>query len=158
MLNLASSQENLSSGFPTKWDSNPPAQLQRLARKLKFRSLQLYTRQFPIIEWQRRWSDWADAQAGQRLCYSQTSEDRFSCIEAHLEAFALRSLTLECNFFPINFRGWPSAKRKAKEEKRAKETPTPYIPGLTFIATRTRRRWRWPWQYANCSTAREPDI
>ena len=29
-------QENLSSGFPTKWDSNQPAQLQRLAPKLNF--------------------------------------------------------------------------------------------------------------------------
>ena len=28
---------NLSSGFPAKWDSNPSVQLQRLARKLKFR-------------------------------------------------------------------------------------------------------------------------
>ena len=34
----ASSQENLSLGFPTKRDSNQPAQLQILARKLKYRS------------------------------------------------------------------------------------------------------------------------
>ena len=33
---LASSRENLSSAFPTKRDSNQPAQLPRLARKLKF--------------------------------------------------------------------------------------------------------------------------
>ena len=32
----ASSRENLSSGSPTKWVSNQSAQLQRLARKLKF--------------------------------------------------------------------------------------------------------------------------
>ena len=32
----AAPQENLSSGFPTKQGSNPPAQLWRLARKLKF--------------------------------------------------------------------------------------------------------------------------
>ena len=32
----ASSQENLSSGFPKKGDSNHSPQLQRLARKLKF--------------------------------------------------------------------------------------------------------------------------
>ena len=32
----ASTWQNLSSGFPTKWDSNQLAQLQRLARKLKF--------------------------------------------------------------------------------------------------------------------------
>ena len=31
-------QENLSSGFPTKQVSNQSPQLQRLARKLKFRS------------------------------------------------------------------------------------------------------------------------
>ena len=34
----ASSRENLSSGFPTKRVSNQSPQLQRLARKLKFRS------------------------------------------------------------------------------------------------------------------------
>ena len=33
----ASSRENLSSGFLTKQDSNQSPQLQRLARKLKFR-------------------------------------------------------------------------------------------------------------------------
>ena len=33
----ASSRQNLSSGFLTKLDSNQPAQLQGLARKLKFR-------------------------------------------------------------------------------------------------------------------------
>ena len=32
----------LSSGYPTKSDSNQPAQLQRLARKLKFRLLQVF--------------------------------------------------------------------------------------------------------------------
>ena len=32
----ATSRENLSSGFPKNEDSNQPAQLQRLARKLKF--------------------------------------------------------------------------------------------------------------------------
>ena len=35
----ALSGENLSSGFPTKWYSNQPAQLQRLARKSKYRLL-----------------------------------------------------------------------------------------------------------------------
>ena len=34
----ATSQQNLSSGFPTKRDSNQSPQLQRLAKKLKFRS------------------------------------------------------------------------------------------------------------------------
>ena len=35
--NRASSRENLSSGFPTKRVSNQSPQLQRLARKMKFR-------------------------------------------------------------------------------------------------------------------------
>ena len=38
VINWATSRENLSSGFPTKRDSNPPAQLQILDRELKFRS------------------------------------------------------------------------------------------------------------------------
>ena len=33
----AATRENLSSGFPTKQDSNQSSQLQRLARKFKFR-------------------------------------------------------------------------------------------------------------------------
>ena len=36
-INGASSRENLSSGFPTKRVSNQSPQLQRLARKMKFR-------------------------------------------------------------------------------------------------------------------------
>ena len=36
-INWALSRENLSSEFPTKPDSNQPAQLQRLARKVKIR-------------------------------------------------------------------------------------------------------------------------
>ena len=38
----APSQENLSSGFPSKRDSNQSPQLQRLARKLKFHQHQVY--------------------------------------------------------------------------------------------------------------------
>ena len=38
----ASTRENLSSGFPTKRDSNQSPQLQRLARKLKFHLKQVY--------------------------------------------------------------------------------------------------------------------
>ena len=30
-----------------------------------------------------RWSDYADAHAGRRLCCSQTTEDMFSRVEAH---------------------------------------------------------------------------
>ena len=37
-INWASSQENLSSEFPTKWNPNQLFQLQRLATKLKFHS------------------------------------------------------------------------------------------------------------------------
>ena len=47
---LAAMRENLSSGFPTKWDSNRPAKLQRLARKLKFRLLQVWMWYFPKSE------------------------------------------------------------------------------------------------------------
>ena len=38
ILKWASSRQNLSSGFPTKPDSNQSPQLQRLARKLELRS------------------------------------------------------------------------------------------------------------------------
>ena len=38
----ASSRENMSSGFPRKRDSNQPAQLQRMARKLEFRLYHVY--------------------------------------------------------------------------------------------------------------------
>ena len=38
----ASTREDLSSGFPTMQDSNQPAQLQRVARELKFCVLQVY--------------------------------------------------------------------------------------------------------------------
>ena len=37
IFNWTSSRENLSSGFPTRLDSNRPSQLQRLARGFKFR-------------------------------------------------------------------------------------------------------------------------
>ena len=36
---LASSRQNLSSGFPTKRDSNQSHQLERLSKKLKFRHI-----------------------------------------------------------------------------------------------------------------------
>ena len=42
MTSWASSQENLSSGRPTKRVSNQSPQLQRLARKLKFHMQQVY--------------------------------------------------------------------------------------------------------------------
>ena len=38
LLHMGPSRENLSSGFPKKWDSNQPAQLQRLARNMKYGS------------------------------------------------------------------------------------------------------------------------
>ena len=85
-INWASARENLSLGFPPKWVSNKSPQLQRLARKLKFHLKQVYILYFPKSEWQRRWSDCADAQAGLRLCCSQTTEDRLSHVEAKLKA------------------------------------------------------------------------
>ena len=72
-------------GFRQSGIQNQPPQLQRLARKLKFRMLQVYIWNFPISEQQRRWSDCADAQAGLRLCCSQNSEDRFSRVEAKIQ-------------------------------------------------------------------------
>ena len=56
----ASSWENLSLEFSTKLVSNWPAQLQKLARVLKFRI-------YLSSEHSRRWSDCADSQADLRL-------------------------------------------------------------------------------------------
>ena len=46
----AATRENLSSGCPIKWDSNQSHPLQRLARKLKVRLLQVWILYFPISE------------------------------------------------------------------------------------------------------------
>ena len=86
-IKWAPTRENLSSGFPTKWDSNQPAQLKRLARKLKFRLYQARIWYFTISEKQGRWSDCAYAQAGLRLCCSQTTEGRFSRGEAQIISY-----------------------------------------------------------------------
>ena len=80
----ASSRQYLSSGFPTKRDSNQSPQLQRLARTLKFRLKQVEIWYLPVSEEQRRWSVCADAQAGLRLCCWQTPEDRFCHDEAQI--------------------------------------------------------------------------
>ena len=72
--NWASSRQNLSSRYSTKRDSNQSAQLQRLARKLKFRLWQAWIWYLSKSEKQRRWSDCAYAQAGLRLCCSQHPE------------------------------------------------------------------------------------
>ena len=93
-FNWASSRENLSSGFPTKRVSNRSPQLQRLARKLKFYLIRGKIWYFPKREQQRRRSDCADAQAGLRLCCSQTPEDRFSCFAAQLVCVQQGSCTL----------------------------------------------------------------
>ena len=63
----ASSRENLSLGFATRYDTNRPARLQRLARILKFRQKKVEVLYYPGSEKQRRWSDCADAQADLRL-------------------------------------------------------------------------------------------
>ena len=54
----------------------------------------------------RRWSDCADAQAGLRLCCSQTPEDRVSRVEAHIIAvFMIRAIVNELHptFFFVLF-------------------------------------------------------
>ena len=56
--------------FPSRPDTNRPAQPQRLARVLKFRLWNLEILYYPSSEQQRRWSDCADAQADLRLCCS----------------------------------------------------------------------------------------
>ena len=58
----ALSRENLYSGFSTMYDSNRPAQLQRLATVLKFWIQKLEVLYYLGSEQRRRWSDWADAQ------------------------------------------------------------------------------------------------
>ena len=57
--NWASSPENLSSGFATREDSIWPAQLQGLAKVLKFRLHQVEVSYYPGSEQQQRWSDCA---------------------------------------------------------------------------------------------------
>ena len=61
---------SLSSALVTSYDSNRPAQLQKLARVLKFRLYQVEILYYPGCEQQRRWSDCMDAQADLRLCCS----------------------------------------------------------------------------------------
>ena len=60
----------LSSGYPIREDSNPPAQLQRPARVLKFWIYQVYVLYCLKSEQQRCRSDCADAQADLHLCCS----------------------------------------------------------------------------------------
>ena len=74
----ASTRQNLSSGFLTKWDSNQPALLQRLARKLKFRSKQVQIWYFPIREQQRCWS------AGSAPLFFAHPGRQVSSVEAHI--------------------------------------------------------------------------
>ena len=70
LFTWAMPQENLSSVFATRQDTNWPAQLQRPARILKFRIYKLEVSFCLGSEQQRRWSDCADAQADLRLCCS----------------------------------------------------------------------------------------
>ena len=60
------------------WNSNRTAHPQRLSRALQFQQLQqvevLY---YPGSEQQRRWSDYADAQADLRLCCSHMAKTDF---------------------------------------------------------------------------------
>ena len=100
------SWENLSSGVSTRYDSNRPAQLHRLARFVlrlnvpvnnfsvisgrshRFlgnrlaRGLQFWIQKLVVLyyltsEQQRRWSDCADAQADLRLCCSHMAKTGF---------------------------------------------------------------------------------
>ena len=64
----ASSRENLSSGFSTRYDSNRPAKQQKLARSLNFRIYKKEVLYYLGSEQQRCWSDCADAQADLHLC------------------------------------------------------------------------------------------
>ena len=57
-------------GFLTRYASNKPAQLQKLARILKLWILQVYISYYLSSEQQRCWSDCADAQADLHLCCS----------------------------------------------------------------------------------------
>ena len=56
--------------FPTRPDTNRPAQPQKLSRVLKFQLYNLEILYCLSSEQQRRWSDCADAQADLRLCRS----------------------------------------------------------------------------------------
>ena len=83
-------------GVSTKSVSNQSPQLKRLAWKLKFHLQQVYIWYFPKSKKKRRWSDCTDAQAGLRLCCSQTPEDRVSRVEAHIIAvFMIRAIVNE---------------------------------------------------------------
>ena len=94
-------------GVSTKSVSNQSPQLKRLAWKLKFHLQQVYIWYFPKSKKKkRRWSDCADAQAGLRLCCSQTPEDRVSRVEAHIIAvFMIRAIVNELHptFFFVFF-------------------------------------------------------
>ena len=72
----AMSLENLL-GFPTRWDSNRAAQLQKLGGGLKFWTKKLEVLYYLGSEQQRCWSDFADAQADLRLCCSHRAKTSF---------------------------------------------------------------------------------
>ena len=93
--NRVSTLQNLSSGFPTKRDSNQSPQLQRRTRILKIRlkQVEIWYMYLSVSEWQRRRSAWAETQAGLRLCCSQTLEDLVSRVEPHIILVA----SMECS-------------------------------------------------------------
>ena len=63
-------RKNLSLGFSTRYDSNQPAHLQKLARILKCWIQQVQALYYLGSGQQRHWSDCADAQADLPLCCS----------------------------------------------------------------------------------------
>ena len=73
----ASSPENLSSRFSTRVDSNRLAQLQKLARGLKFQIYKLEILYYLSSEQQMCWSDCADVQADPHLCCSHRHKTGF---------------------------------------------------------------------------------
>ena len=117
----ALTRQNLSLGFPTKWDSNQPAQLQRLARKLKFCPLASPDMILSNKQKTKTLIGLRYTQAGLHLCCSQPPpppppppEGRFSRTEAHsmcrwvwcIEYFFwyyIMSTTLTCVNFYVSY-------------------------------------------------------
>ena len=93
----AMSQENLSSGFATRYDTNWSPLLQRLARGLNFSIYKQEVLYYLSSEQQRRWSDCAEAQADlseqQRRwsdCTEAQADLRLCCLHMAKQVFSWR--------------------------------------------------------------------
>ena len=84
----ASSQHNLFSGLPKKRDSNQSAQLHTLAKNFTYRMSTYDT--FQNVNNKGADHDCTNAQAGLRLCGSETLEDRFSHVPYNLSKYNLQ--------------------------------------------------------------------